>query len=360
MMLNKRYDFYYLRMFGIITLSLCGFYLMMMEQRVSADAQDSASNRQLFLPLLNGGSCQPTNGALLEFGTARSGNILPTTDIDRYYLCGAQGDVIRFDLGRTSNNFDPQIEVYRPDGSLLCGDDTIFAALTVECTLDQNGSFIVLVSDAGADDTGHYSFFTQRVNSPSNFDDLSYGFVVTDAINPITEHETYRMLGSAGQVIRFDLAKTSGDYEPNIVIYRPDGTRLCADGTIFSGITLECTLDVGGAFTVLIGERGLNATGNFSLYLQNLSEPANPVAINYDDVTVGAITAITEHKTYTIDGVSGDIIRFDLAKTSGNYEPAITIYRPDGTRLCGDSTIFDGLTLRMHPRCKWHLSRFDW
>ena len=302
---------------------------------------NATGNFSLFLQRLN----NPTNATAINYDDVVVGAIAAITEHEAYTIDGVSGDIIRFDLAKTSGNYEPAITIYRPDGTRLCGDSTIFDGLTLECTLDVNGTYLVLIGERGINATGNFSLFLQRLNNPTNATAINYDDVVVGAIAAITEHEAYTIDGVSGDIIRFDLAKTSGNYEPAITIYRPDGTRLCGDSTIFDGLTLECTVDVNGTYLVLIGERGINATGNFALYLQRLNNPSNANSIGYGDTVTGSIGAIPEHITYVFNGSSGEMVRFDLAQTAGEYLPALFVYRQNGTLLCSDSTIFSSLTL---------------
>ena len=169
--------------------------------------------------------------------------------------------------------------------------------------------------------------------------------MIPATISSIVEHDTYAISGEAGDIVRLDISRTSGSFNPYVAVYRPDGTLLCSDGTIGSALTHQCTLAVSGTYVILIGDWGINNTGGYDFYLQRLNNPSNPIAIDYGSFVTGAITSIVEHDTYVFSGTVGDTIRMVINRAGGSFNPSVAVYRPGGTLLCSQGTIGASLTL---------------
>jgi hypothetical protein len=315
-------------------------------QSVAANqAPDVATaNSQIYLPMIVRPPCPPANGIKVEFGEVNSGSIATPSQKDTYFVCATAGDIIRLDISRTSGSFNPQVSVYRPNGTLLCSDGTIGSSLTKVCTLDASGTHIVQIGDWGTNNTGGYGFYSQRLNNPADPIPINFSDVIPATINSIVEHDTYTISGEAGDIVRLNISRTSGSFNPSVAVYRPDGTLLCSDQTVGSALTRHCTLAVSGTYVILIGDWGINNTGGYDFYLQRLNNPSNPIPINFSDVIPATINSIVEHDTYTISGEAGDIVRLDISRTSGSFNPSVAVYRPDGTLLCSDQTVGSALT----------------
>ena len=230
-----------------------------------------ATNSYIYLPIILRPSCPATNGIRVQVGEVTTGSINTPNEIDAYYFCGTAGDNIRLDMSRTSGDFNPDVDIYRPDGTLLCSDYSSGSSLTVECTLDVSGTYTILAGDWNINNTGGYTFYLQRLNNPSNPTTINYSDVTAAAITSIVEHDTYTVDGTAGDIVRLDMSRTSGDFNPDVDIYRPDGTLLCSDYSSGSSLTVECTLDVSGTYTILAGDWNINDTGGYSLSLNKLN-----------------------------------------------------------------------------------------
>lgn len=72
---------------------------------------------------------------------------------------------------------------------------------------------------------------------------------------------------------------------------------------------------------------------------------AGGIRLQMGKVATGSITAISETDAYDFCGAAGDVIRLDMSSTTGNLNPEATVYRPDGTQLCDDSTIGSSFTV---------------
>ena len=85
--------------------------------------------------------------------------------------------------------------------------------------------------------------------------------------------DVYAFNGGAGDHALVNLQETAGDLQPELRVYRPDGSLRCADSTIFALLELECVLDVTGKHTIFaIG----SVAGNYDISLVCLSPPCAP------------------------------------------------------------------------------------
>src|SRR5688572_30512129 len=109
--------------------------------------------------------------------------------------------------------------------------------------------------------------------------------------------EAYTFAGSAGEKVQVRLAELDDEFEPDVRLYRPDGTLLC---NAFSSTTAQelCSLDTTGTHTILAGSVD-NAIGDFSLFLQRTTNPLNAVAIAYGESKNGSVDNAGEMDAYT-------------------------------------------------------------
>ncbi|MBI5287848.1 MAG: hypothetical protein HY873_02620, partial [Chloroflexi bacterium] len=89
-----------------------------------------------------------------------TGSIDMAAEQDCYSFSGAPPDVARIAIGETSGSLTTYTEVFRPDGTSLCGptNGSLFS-----CTLDAPGPHTIVVSDLGNTDSGTYNLALQNL-----------------------------------------------------------------------------------------------------------------------------------------------------------------------------------------------------
>jgi hypothetical protein len=93
----------------------------------------------------------------LTSGATRNGTISPLGDIDRFTVTLTEGEpyyLVATDTG--PSDFEPRIELYRPDGTLV-GSDYGSSAAELSGTAPVSGTYYVLIRDQWFSYTGTYS-----------------------------------------------------------------------------------------------------------------------------------------------------------------------------------------------------------
>jgi hypothetical protein len=100
---------------------------------------------------------------------------------------------------------------------------------------------------------------------------VAYGQIIAGALSVPTQIDKYTFTGNANDVVLIVLAKTSGDFWPQIRLYGPDGKEI---RTVKSGginVELNETLPMAGEYVILVSD-GWNGTqvGDYSINLQKI------------------------------------------------------------------------------------------
>jgi hypothetical protein len=92
----------------------------------------------------------------LADGAGWSDRLDPSTDVDVYRLEARAGETIGVDVS-TAGALDPRVELLDPSGSVLGSDDCAGpCTATARATAAADGTYLALVSELGADETGDY------------------------------------------------------------------------------------------------------------------------------------------------------------------------------------------------------------
>lgn len=298
----------------------------------------------------------PGSAVAFTYGQTVSGTFSYGADIATYTFAASAGDRIFLKGVRESGSLNPIFRVYRPDGTVQCTaglSSGSGSSVGGDCALDATGTFKVLFFDAnGAPFGGGYSVFIQRTNNPSNVVAANYGQTVAGTMTYGATSATVTFSGSAGERVFMKEARESGSVNPSIRVYRPDGSALCTSGMSTNGnyIGNDCVLDASGTHTIIAGDwDGVPYSGDFAVYLQLSTNTAAAVQLGFGPKHYATSSSSSEMDTYAFNGTAGSTIKIEVATTSGEINPWVRVYRPDGTMLCNSATYSDHHTVNCTP-----------
>jgi hypothetical protein len=295
----------------------------------------------LAIQRLNGpAGCTP-----LSFGAApMTGSIAAAAEIDCFTFSGSSGARVQIALPVTGGTLVRAADLFGPDGSSVCG-------VVTPCTLDQTGTYAILIEDETATETGDYAVAVQRLNNPpgGTCTALAFGAAPTNGtIGAPGEMDCYSFGGTLGARVRVRLVTTSGSLLASNEIARTDGTFACGQAT---ALDVTCALDSDGQHRIIVSDAAFGPnTGSYAIAIQRLSGPNNCVPLAFGAAPVnGTIDAAAEMDCYSFNGTAGDMIRMHVF-ASGALVRHGEIARQNGTTLCsglGSSSFEDDLTCRL-------------
>jgi hypothetical protein len=223
-------------------------------------------------------------GGPLTNGVAHQGN-LPIGDLDlwNFTASAGQGIIVRAGQMSDTNNFDPWVRVYGPDGALL-GSDQASAVGEVAIRATNSGTFLVVIAnypyfnDAAS---GAYLLTLAKTGEPIVVSTGDEGGSLTGAgvysgNLPIGDLDLWTFTVCKGDFIdvRADEITQTNSFAPWVRLYAPNGVLL---GSSFGAVTTEVSLRAtnSGSFLVVIGNNDYynNAgSGTYQLTVNGLSD----------------------------------------------------------------------------------------
>ena len=308
----------------------------------------------VFLVVLTGGNALPVDAqeattalppppecpASIGFGETIHCAITGAGEIDIYSFPGIEGDHIYLRMSSPSGSPWPYVHIHKPDGSYLCGAVNVTGHYTVDtdCTLPVTGTYTVWANDYGGTGEGEYYLYMQRANNPGSPVSMNFGDTLAGTILTPAQNDTYTFSGTANDRVLVRL--TAASYA-QILIYNPDGTILCSSDGNTSRQDVTCTLPATGTYTILAGAGDGLGTGAYHIFLQRLNNPGSASTITYGQILPGTITAPAEMDAFFFSGEAGDLLVARMGTTSAVYA-YLNVYNPDGTKLCGAYTAWNG------------------
>ena len=259
--------------------------------------------------------------------------------MDAFAFTATAGDRVMIAMAVSSGLLDPQIRLYDPEGNLIRQVETTSGGTAEinEFSLPVSGTYALLANDHGNTETGNYGFYLQRLNNPANGIPLGSGQAVDGEINQVAEMKTYTFQANANDRAVFSMKATSGNLDPQVRVYRLNGTLLCwgyyANGG--TGQTSTCVFPETGMYTILTNDYGGTDTGGFTL-LSRLPESGlldlNPVAGLIASGTASGPFSPSS-TSYSLRNIGGGAINWTASKT----QPWISISATSGMLTAGET-----------------------
>ncbi len=215
------------------------------------------------------------NGPLVADGVV-SGDIT-LGDIDAFTFEATAGESIHIRAAdATGSNFSPQIWLYAPDGRLVrwVWNRTV-AALdclpNATCSLEQSGTYRLVVMDYDTNDVGSYQIHYTRVSEADENGPLIADGVVSGDIT-LGDIDTFTFEATAGESAYIRVSDTSGNgaLSPLIWLHAPDGSlvRSVWSRTVASLDCLPnatCSLEQSGTYRLVVMDYDTNDVGSYQI-----------------------------------------------------------------------------------------------
>jgi trimeric autotransporter adhesin len=294
-------------------------------------------------------------GGPMTNGVAHLGN-MPIGDLDLWDFTANAGESIVVRVGQMSdtNNFDPWVRLYGPDGALLASDDAT-AAAEVVFRATNSGTFLVVVanhpyySDAAS---GTYLLTLAKTGSPIVVSPGDEGGPMTNGVAhvgnmPIGDLDLWDFTANAGDnlVLRVGQIAETGNFAPWVRLYGPNGVLLGSDwGATVGEIALRATNS--GTFLVVTANNPYYTDAASGTYLLTLAKTGSPIVVSPGDEG-GPMTNGTAHAgtlpigdldlwDFTANAGDNLVLRVGQIAETGNFAPWVRLYGPNGVLLGSD------------------------
>ncbi len=281
----------------------------------------------------------PGNSVPINYGESIESSLEVASDLDHYTFNGTEGDIITLQLNDFSILQASQFRLYNPDGSLAIEvqpeNGGIGNALLQDFDLDQTGTYSLMVSDVGGNDTGDYVFTLESVNTPGNSVPINYGESIESSLEVASDLDHYTFNGTEGDIITLQLNDFSILQASQFRLYNPDGSLAIEvqpeNGGIGNALLQDFDLDQTGTYSLMVSDVGGNDTGDYVFTLESVNTPGNSVPINYGESIESSLEVASDLDHYTFNGTEGDIITLQLNDFSILQASQFRLYNPDGS-----------------------------
>jgi len=287
----------------------------------------------------------PTCVSAAISGQDFSGNFSVSDPSDAYTFTASAGSHIRASLGErdetVDDEFDPQIQIYSPSGSLLVGNSINSSGISVAAVATETGEHVVVFSDANSDEAGAYRASVvvageSQAAGNGNFltavsgTDFEGGFVKGD-LDVVTIQVT------AGGTIRASLGErdetVDDEFDPQIQIYSPSGSLLVGNSINSSGISVAAVATETGEHVVVFSDAN---SDEFGIYRASVVVGGAPELATTSNQVLSAGSPVTSSRpsgdldVYVISARAGDFVELDVTSPGS---PTYEVITPSGAQL---------------------------
>jgi len=301
----------------------------------------------------------------LAAGSAVVGSIAAGQSAMDYPLPLAAGETVTIALERMSGDLDPLLVLLDPDGAELArnddavqqvGDSSLNAQITA-FTAPHAGTYTVRATrffEATGLSTGDFRLSVAAgapvvASTPAAREaaaPIAVGQTLTGTLDSTRYAASYVLALQAGQTVAISMERLSGDLDPYLFLYGPDGAEVAANDDAdvpFGGIPVNAriarfTAPVGGDYTILATRFAVESGSSAGEYRLSVTEPpatlaTSPGAIRVGDTVQDEITDARPVVEYTLQLETGQMITVTMESLDGVLDPYLLLLDATGREL---------------------------
>jgi hypothetical protein len=172
-----------------------------------------------------------------------------------------------------AGEFEPQVEVLLPDGTVVCEQENAWL-VEVICPLQDAGDYGLIITDGH---TGLYRVYLQRLNNPGLATPLPFGETMTNTITLKGQFHTYTFDARADEVIDITIVQgkpipNKPQIEPWFAVYQPNGEAVAGCTHSDWKVETTCTIPRDGTYTMLIADGSRQGMGEYRIFLRKAQQ----------------------------------------------------------------------------------------
>ncbi len=162
----------------------------------------------------------------------------------------------------------------------------------------------------------------------------TYGRVNSSALTITREIHQYTFSATEGDRIIIRMNRASGTLEPRIELYDLSGNLLVQAGTgsAWAQIT-DLYIHNSGSYEFRCMDGSGPGRGDYTVSVQNTSQPGGAVVLEYDDVVQDSIREYSEMKAYQFFAYINESVKLQVISIDGTIDPRIELFDPNGSRI---------------------------
>ncbi len=170
---------------------------------------------------------------------------------------------------------------------------------------------------------------------------LPFGQVTTGTISSVAQSNSYTFSANSNDVVDFTVVTTSGKLSVDLKLYDPNGSQIleaynspgygCTGAAVLEANNVKLSLT--GSYTLLVKDCADTNTGNYTMFLQRVNNPAGVASFPFGQTQTGSIGSITQSNSYDFNANANDVLDFTVIATSGKLSVDLKLFDPTGSQI---------------------------
>jgi hypothetical protein len=257
-------------------------------------------------------------GARLPCGVVHTARLNHPGDMDAYRLTAVAGDALNINTATLDGSpLEPRWQLFQPDGSEVPGCGTAFGGNDNCSDLAESGTYTLIVSDAGSDESGNYAVSvhtTSQTNCCAR--PITEGETIEATLDERGQTDAYVFAADFGSGVNVATAPLLGStVDPEWRVFGPNGRPVGGCFTTAGGTKSCANLPLRGNYVIIVGDSGGDEVGSYTLALQGDASAGECVVVPScaGDCDGNGRVAVAE----IIRAVNGALRLADVASCSG-------------------------------------------
>jgi hypothetical protein len=211
----------------------------------------------------------------ISYGNLISSSISTPGEVDTYNLEANAEDTIYVSCVKTQGDLWPKIKIISPTGKIAV-EQSDSGNCKLNKKLMETGTYTVMVMDGFSGSfTGDYGLLFQRVPAPGNVETIKLASLMSSSIDYPGEIRSYIFNGNINDTLYVNIAKSSGDLWPKIVILSPSGNIVLNEGSAGNFDSSKKLTEKGTYLLMVMDGFGGTFTGNYGCTVNVLKASEN-------------------------------------------------------------------------------------
>ncbi len=254
------------------------------------------------------------------------------TAVKAYHFDAEEGDVLYTQMRSLTEHLESEYFVYNSEGILLFTSERDGRMAKYQIDIPATDRYFIFVTDKGGNDQDEFGFSLQLLNHHDCYNRVVCGETETGELEHLAARNPYLLHMNSDESGLLQMRSPNPSVEISYEIYNIEGDQIATKTGSDKMIDAEMYSAEEATYLVIVQDQHGNDLGPYGMHYESIthnrcSELFLCTSQNSFEHTLDAVSQL---KTYQINGVAGESYAFELQEIDAPLEPYIRMYNKDG------------------------------